>query len=146
MNTTLIPFTFFTGTNGYSIFNRPPVPAWVEIEGCDMNSCSITQGETLNLRAAFAPTTTHHRLEFYVRVFFTLIQVPIDQPPGLDDACPLIDGGCPITAGQGETVAEVDMLVDIPNVPVAVTVRAEVSLRDRDTGETVVCGGVAISV
>ncbi|XP_055697257.1 uncharacterized protein LOC129798244 [Phlebotomus papatasi] len=133
-------------TNGYSIFNRPPVPDWVEIEGCDMNECSIQQGDTLNLRAAFAPSTTHYNLEFYVRVFFTLIQVPIDQPPGLDDACPLIIGGCPIRGGEGERVAEVDMLVDIPNVPVAVTVRAEVSLRDLDTGNTVVCGGVAISV
>uniref|UniRef100_A0A1B0DI25 Uncharacterized protein n=1 Tax=Phlebotomus papatasi TaxID=29031 RepID=A0A1B0DI25_PHLPP len=137
--------THYPCTNSYP-GGSPDVPAWVSVEGCNQDGCYITQGEVLNLVAAFAPQTTHHRLEFWVRVFLVGISLPIEQPPGLDDACPLINGGCPVVAGQGETTAEVDMLVDLPpNIPIAVTVRAEVSLRDLDDGSTVVCGGVDIT-
>lgn len=100
----------------------------------------------MNLRAAFAPTTSHENLEFFVRVSLQGIPLPIEQPPGLADACPHIQGGCPVVAGQGETIGEIDILVDFPSVPIAVSVLAGVSLRDIDTGETVVCGAVEVTI
>uniref|UniRef100_A0A1B0DI24 MD-2-related lipid-recognition domain-containing protein n=1 Tax=Phlebotomus papatasi TaxID=29031 RepID=A0A1B0DI24_PHLPP len=116
--------THYPCTNSYSN-GVPDVPAWVEVEGCDEFECIVHEGDILHLIAAFAPQSTHHRLEFWVRVFLVGVPLPIEQPPGLDDACPLINGGCPIVAGQGETTADVYMEVDLPNIPIAVTVRAE---------------------
>uniref|UniRef100_A0A7G3AQE3 Putative ml domain protein n=1 Tax=Lutzomyia longipalpis TaxID=7200 RepID=A0A7G3AQE3_LUTLO len=124
--------------------NTPPTAAWVEVADCTGSTCNIVNGAATPLRAAFAPTTNHNSLGFYVRVFLLGISVPIEQPPGLDQACDLIQGGCPIVAGQGETIAS--MVFQQTSPLAGLTVRIEVDLRDHDTGESVVCAGVQVTI
>ncbi|GAB0087619.1 ML domain-containing protein [Sergentomyia squamirostris] len=134
----------FECVNSHSAANRPPAPAWVEVEGCSGATCNVPNGRPTVLSAAFAPITSHTALHFWVTVWLLGIPIPIDQPEGLDDACILIEGGCPVNAGQGETVATMNFQQTSPLA--GLSVRIEVDLRDSNTQQSVVCGGVQVTV
>uniref|UniRef100_A0A7G3APS0 Putative ml domain protein n=1 Tax=Lutzomyia longipalpis TaxID=7200 RepID=A0A7G3APS0_LUTLO len=149
----ILPIFFFATAYGgivnhvNCVHARPgpgPAPTWVYVDGCEGASCSVRNGTEAFVQAGFTPTYTHHSLRFHLGVYLLGISIPIEQPEAGENACLLLDGGCPLIAGAGERSFTYRFSISSPIV--GPTVLIELNLIDSDTEESVACAGVSVTI
>ncbi|GAB0087618.1 ML domain-containing protein [Sergentomyia squamirostris] len=121
-----------------------PVPTRVYVDGCAGATCTVRNGTTASVRAILEPTDTHHALRFHLGVFLLGIPLPIEQPEAGENACLLLDGGCPLVAGEGERSFTYEFVIVSPIV--GPTVLIELNLINSQTNQSAACAGVQVQI
>ncbi|XP_059610949.1 mite group 2 allergen Tyr p 2-like [Phlebotomus argentipes] len=119
-------------------------PTWVWVEGCEGDNCQVRNGTDAVVRAGFSPNEDHHNLRFHIIITLVGIPIPIEQPEIADQACLLLDGGCPLIGGAGERHFEYRFEVASPIVGPRVLI--ELTLINSDTNQAIACAGVYVTI
>ncbi|XP_055617825.1 NPC intracellular cholesterol transporter 2-like [Toxorhynchites rutilus septentrionalis] len=119
--------------------NGPPLPPFVDINGCTSLPCEIRSASPIEAlaRGIVSPISTP-TLTAYINIMLGGINIPFPMPDGLDDACRngVASGTCPVSAGQ-----TFDYTLRHGGMPLSITgvvVQVEVGLRAQN-GQLVGC-------
>lgn len=117
-------------------------PDWVQIEGCNTLSCTVSRTAPISVRAQVYTIQDSQELDVNMVAIVLGQEVVLGLPEEVSNGCNVVN--CPLIAGN-TVMIEASALIEIQEYAVGLTVPVELSATN-ETGERVFCVNTSVTI